>query len=106
MRKVSLHEKDVLLNRDRLIEVLDSQGMNHKDLYHKITEKYGLDISYKGFMNLITNRSSWKLLYAYTIIEVLSINLRDIFEMVDINIDKKIKEKEKWKSKYQNKQKV
>lgn len=100
-RKVSLHKKDVILNREVLDSSLSSFGMGYIDLYEKIVETHGLDLSYKGFMSLLSNRSSWKLLYAYFISESLNTTIEDLFTVVDVDIDKKIKEKNAWKEKYQ-----
>jgi hypothetical protein len=101
MRTVTLHKKDIVLNRRKLKEVLDRRGLNYKELYNKVIDDFGLDLHYKGFMSLLSNRSSWKLLYSHAITDVLKISTDDIFDVVDIDIDKKIEEKEKWKEKYQ-----
>jgi hypothetical protein len=102
-RTVTLHKKDIILNRKKLKEILDSKGISYIELHEKVVDKFGLDITYKGFMSLLSNRSTWKLLYAHAITEVLHITTNDVFEVVDIDIKKKAKEKEEWKEKYQNK---
>jgi|InoplaM3PM_1038569.scaffolds.fasta_scaffold00938_2 hypothetical protein len=103
VRTPTIHKKEIIINRDKLSAVLERRGMGHKELWTKIHEKYGLDISYKGFMSLIWNKNTWKLLYAHAISDVLLVDYRDIFEVVDIDVDKKKKEKEEWKAKYQKK---
>ena len=100
-RTVSLHAKDIIINRDKLKNILDKKGLSYIDFHAKVIDAYGLDISYKGFMSLLTNRSSWKLLYAYAITDVLNIEIDDIFEVIDVDIEKLAKEKEEWKRKYQ-----
>jgi|SRR5690606_488874 len=100
-RTVILHKTDIKLNKNKLKAVLDSKGMGYNELHEKVVDKFGLDLTYKGFMSLMSNRSSWKLLYAHAITEVLNINTNDIFDIVEIDIDKKAKEKEAWKAKYQ-----
>lgn len=96
-----IHKKDVIINKIKLIYILQDKGMNYIELYEKVVDKYGLSLSYKGFMSLLSNRSSWKLLYAWAIVDVLNINFKDIFKVVDVDVEKKKKEKEKWKEKYQ-----
>lgn len=100
-RTVSLHEKDIILNKNKLKNILDKKGLSYIDFYAKVIDIYGLDLSYKGFMSLLTNRSSWKLLYAYAMTDVLNIEIKDVFDVIDVDIDKKAKEKEEWKRKYQ-----
>lgn len=103
MDNIILHKKDILLNKNKLKEILDKNNMGFVNLYENVVSKFGLDLSYKGFMNLLDNRSSWKFLYAYAIMDELNLETDDIFEIVDIDIDEKIKEKREWKSKYQKK---
>lgn len=105
----TIHEKEIIVNRDKLKTILKSKnvegsdkGMSYLDLHEKISTKYGLDITYKGLVSLLNNRSTWKLLYAYAIIDVLSIGIDDIFEVIEIDVDKKVIEKEIWKEKYQH----
>jgi hypothetical protein len=97
----TIHGKEAVINKDNLKNILDHKGMEFIDLHYKIKEAYNLDLEYKGFMSLIQNRSSWKLLYAWAIADILNIDIKDIFEIVDIDVNKKKKEKEKWKEKYQ-----
>jgi hypothetical protein len=99
----TIHKTDILLNKANLKKIIDSKGISYMELYEKIRDKYGLDLSYKGFMTLLSNRSTWKLIYAWCIVEVLMIDFKEIFELVEINIDEKKKEKELWKKNYQNK---
>lgn len=100
MRTVALHKKDILMNKVKLKSILDKRNMGYTDLHERV-EDYGLDITYKGFMHLLSNRVSWKLLYAHAIIEVLKINTQDIFDIVDVDIEKKVKDKEEWREKYE-----
>lgn len=101
MRKVSLHKTDVVLNKAKLREVVEGKDLTYTQLWERVVDSYGLDLTYKGFMSLMTNRSSWKLLYAYAIVDVLNIGLKEVFDIVDVDIEKKAKEKEIWKEKYQ-----
>lgn len=100
MRVTLLHKKDIILNKDNLKQELNKFGMNFSMLFDKVKKEYGLDIEYKSFMSLIDNRSSWKLLYAYAIIDVINADIDDIFDIVDVDINKKIEDKKRWNKKY------
>lgn len=101
MRKVTLHKTDIVLNRERLQEYLDKKGLSYISFYEKVVDAYGLDITYKGFMSLMGNRSSWKLLYAHAMTDVLNIHIEDIFDVTDIDIEDKLKKKAVWREKYE-----
>lgn len=100
-RTPTIHEKEIVINKNKLKSILDSKGMEYKELHKKIYDKYGLDLRYKGFMSLLDNRSTWKLLYAHAISDILNIDYLEIFEIVDIDVEKVRKYKEKWKQRYQ-----
>lgn len=65
-----------VLDKDGLKSIIRSKNMNFSELHRAIEEKYKLGISYRGFMALINNDSSWKLIYALSIINIL--NIKDI----------------------------
>jgi hypothetical protein len=96
----TIHKTDVILNKEALKDVLDRQGMEYIQLYEKAKEKYGLDMTYKGFMSLASNRSAWKLIYAWAIADVLHVDIKDIFNKVDVDVEAKIREKEEWNKNY------
>lgn len=97
----TIHKSDTLIDKASLKEVLDDRGMEYMELWEKIREQFGLDLSYKGFMSLIDNRSNWKLVYAWAISDVLDIQIKDLFKMTVIDVEAKQREKEEWKKKYQ-----
>lgn len=100
-RTPTIHKKEMLLNKDKLKEILDRRGLEYIGFHDKLTgenSKYGLDLTYKGFMSLLSNRSTWKLLYAHAICDLLLINYTEIFELVDVDFDKEMKKREKWKA--------
>jgi hypothetical protein len=101
-RTPTIHGKEMKLNENKLKEILDRRGMEYIELHDKVQKKYGLDLTYKGFMSLLKNRSTWKLLYAHAISDILLINYMEIFEVVDVDFDKEMKKREKWKA-YKNK---
>lgn len=77
------HKRDIVLDKNILRTILERNKMSFLDLYNECVKRYGLDIRYKGFMNLLDNRSSWKLLYAYAVTDVLDVALNDIFIIID-----------------------
>ncbi|AGI11874.1 hypothetical protein X915_gp095 [Bacillus phage vB_BanS-Tsamsa] len=97
MRKFLIHDKDIKLNKSKLDAILDSQKMDYTELHDKICKQFGLKISYKGFMNILSNRNSWKFLYAYALCELLKVNSNDIFELVDVDVDAERVERENMK---------
>jgi len=105
-KKHTIHKKEIIINKSKLKEILDNnlldgRGLTYSELYERVVEIYGLDLSYKGFMSLLQNKSTWKLLYAYAIAQTLSVSIMDIFELIDVDTDKVFKDREKWKEKYQ-----
>ena len=100
-RTPTIHGKEIIIDKDKLKKILDERGLEYIEFHRKIEDDYKLDLSYKGFMSLLSNRSTWKLLYAHAIATALDIDYRDIFVVVDVDIDKTKNEKKKWKEKYQ-----
>ena len=100
-RNILLHKKDIILNKKKLKSVLDKQGIDYTELHKRVVDTFVLDLTYKGFMSLMSNRSSWKFLYAIAIIDVLRVDKYEIFDIVDVDTDKKMKEKKAWMEKYQ-----
>lgn len=98
----TIHHTDVIINKKKAEAILKTKGMDFKELWEILIDPkgYGLDITYKGFMSLIANRVTWKTLYSHAIVDVLNVRNSDIFEVVRIDVDEKIKEKEKWKKKF------
>lgn len=101
-RTPTIHETDILLDKDKLKEILDRRGMEYMELWERVVKKYGLDLTYKGFMSLLSNRSTWKLLYAHAISDILLINYTEIFNVVSVDVERVAKQKEKWKERYQH----
>lgn len=101
MRKHTIHKTDVVLDRESLDSVMFSKDLDFVGLHDSLVTGYGIDLTYKGFMSLISNRSSWKLIYAVVLIDYLGVELDSIFHMIDIDIDKKLEEKRAWVKKYQ-----
>lgn len=100
-RASTIHSTDVEINKKKLKEILDRRGLEYIELYRRAVEKFGLDISYKGFMQLLSNNSSWKLLYAWAITDILLIKMEDVFDIIKVDVEKKALDREIWKEKYQ-----
>lgn len=96
-----IHKKEILLNREKLDSILGAKSRGYIELYNETTKRYGLNLSYKGFMHLLANRVTWKLTYAWAVSRTLGVNIEDIFEEVEINVEEKVREKEEWKKKYE-----
>ena len=96
----TIHKTDIKFNKDSVDEILKEIGMNYADLYKKMKDSYGLDMEYKSFMNLISNRVTWKLLYAWALVDVLEIDLRKAFKVIEVDVDKVKEQKDKWDEKY------
>lgn len=96
----TIHAKEVKLNKNKLKAILDAKGMEYTELHLKAHKKYGLDITYRAFMNQLSNRSTWKLTYAWIICEIINKDITDVFELVDVDVDKTKQEKKKWEEKY------
>lgn len=100
-RTPTVHGTEIIINNSKLKEVIDRRGMTFTELHDKMQRKYGLDLGYKGFMSLLKNRSTWKLLYAHAMSDILLINYTEIFDVVDVDVEKVKRQKEEWKEKYQ-----
>ena len=100
-RTPTVHAKEIIINKGKLKDILDSRDMEYIELHGKIKDEFGLDLSYKGFMSLLSNKVTWKLLYAHAIATTLNVDYTQIFDVVDIDVEKAKKAKELWKEKYQ-----
>lgn len=98
-RKINKNEKEVVLNRSAFDSYLGDYS--YKDVWVQMTDVYGIDISYNGFGSMIRGLNTWKLTYAWVLADILHVEIKDIFAIVDVNLEKKLKEKEEWQKKYQ-----
>lgn len=104
LRTPTIHKKEIFINKDKLKMILDSRGLEYIEFHDKLTRRdseYGLDLTYKGFMSLLSNRNTWKLLYAHAICDTLKVSYEDIFDLVDVDIEREKIIKKEWKEKYQ-----
>lgn len=98
----TIHDTEIVINKKKLKAILDNKGMEYIELHAKIVDIYGLDLSYKGFMSLLSNRATWKLLYAHVISSTLNVDYMEIFELVSIDVNEVMEQKEIWKARYQH----
>lgn len=87
-RTPTIHKTEIMVNREKLKAILDHRGLEYVDLYDMIVERFGLDLTYKGFMSVLAGDATWKLLYAYAVTDVLNVNIMDIFELVEVDVEK------------------
>lgn len=106
MRTHTIHKKEIILNKENADTLLAEKDLTYAELFRVVKEEYGLDMEYKSFMNLISNRVTWKLLYAWAMVEALETDLNTLFKIVEIDIEKAKKDRAEWKAKYANKDKV
>lgn len=98
-RKINKNEKEVVLDRNKFDSL--TQGFSYKDIWHEMTTTYGIDISYNGFGSMIRGLNTWRLTYAWVLAEILHVEIKDIFVLIDIDVDKKVEERKEWQKKYQ-----
>ena len=98
-RKINKNEKEVVLDRNKFDGMI--KGYSYKDLWHEMTTVYGIDISYNGFGSMIRGLNTWKLTYAWVLASILHVQIEDLFMIVDVDIDAKLKERKEWQNKYQ-----
>lgn len=100
-RTPTIHEKEIKINKNKLKDLIDSRGLEYIQFHTRLVDSYGLDLTYKGFMSLLSNKSSWKLLYAHAIAETLKVDYMDIFEVVEVDVEEVKRKRAEWKEKYQ-----
>jgi hypothetical protein len=113
MSKPTTHKRDMYIDKDKLRSIMDNYNSIHDlkeaftfiELFYKVKDKYEFDLSYKGFMSLLDNRNTWKLIYAWAIADVLDVQIGDIFYVVELDVNKIIAERKEWNIKYNKKYK-
>ncbi|MGV4321165.1 hypothetical protein [Bacillus mojavensis] len=96
-----VHQTEAILNKNKLKSILDKKGLGYKEFHEELVDKYGIGLKYVSFMHILDNRATWKLTYAFIIIDFLKIELSEIFELVTVDVEKAVQEKEKRKEKYE-----
>lgn len=101
-RKINKNEKEVVLNRNLFDSRLKAMSGTYKDLWHEMTEVYGMDITYNGLGSMIRGQNTWKLTYAWIVSDILNYDIKELFSLIDVDVEKKVKERLEWQDKYQN----
>lgn len=99
-RHFLLHKQDVFINKDKVDRLMAGKFKTYKDILEQMKVKYGIVMSYKGFFTLLSNKSSWKLLYAMALCEVLETDINTLFEIKEVDLDGKLKKSLEMKNKY------
>jgi hypothetical protein len=68
------------INTPKFQILISENKWTAKDFYNRWTGKYQFTILYSSFMELINNHVSWKLVYAFSISEMLEVDINDLFE--------------------------
>ena len=100
VRTSTIHKMDMHINKEKLERIMKNQELTFVELHSRAVTNFGLDLSYKGFMSLLYNQSTWKLLYAYVIQEVLDVPFTEFFELVEIDVEGRKRQKEEFKNRY------
>lgn len=74
------YELKIVLDKEKLLELLKVEGMSVFDLYEVWNIKYEFDLSYKTFNKLVNNKIVWKMSYGIALTELLSVRISDIFK--------------------------
>lgn len=70
---------DATINKEALKTKLEAKGWTFKELHARLRSMYGFKIGYSNMMELINNNISWKLCYAFAIVQLLQSNFDDLF---------------------------
>jgi hypothetical protein len=79
------HAIQVLFNKARLDELLVEKEINYTAFHKELVDKWGLDLKYGSFMNIISNKVESLLIYPYTIAEQLGVDVEELIEIKQLN---------------------
>jgi DNA-binding Xre family transcriptional regulator len=79
---------NVEINRAKLDRLMLKKRWKPNDLILQMKEIYGIDLKYKSLMALLSNKVTWKLLYAVVICQLLDTEINYLFDIVNNNDDK------------------
>lgn len=69
------------INRDVFKSLAKLNGITQLEIVEILSVRYRIDISYKGFNSLMTNKASWKLMYAMALSEILDTPITELFKL-------------------------
>jgi hypothetical protein len=75
------HNVQVIFNKTRLDELLVEKEINYTTFHKELVEKWGLDLKYGSFMNIISNKVESLLIYPYTIADFLGVDVEEIIKI-------------------------
>lgn len=96
----NIHKINIVINNEKLVDIMEGRSMDYTILHDLMVGKYGLDLSYKGFMNLVYNRSTWKLIYAWAISDIIGCDMKEIFEKVELDREEEIEKRKRMNKTY------
>lgn len=71
---------DSRLNRQLFQALIGQRKLTAKDFFDKWTSKYKVKMTYNNFMELVNNNIGWKLTYAFSVAEMLEVDITELFE--------------------------
>lgn len=87
------HKYDIEIKEGSFKSLLGKKGIKIKEIHEILINKYGLELKYTSFNNIINNRVKWKLIYASIISDYFEVRISDLFRPVK-NKDYIIKDNE------------
>lgn len=73
---------DARIDRTKLLTIIGKKQWSNKELYDRWKMKYKVNMKYSNFMELMSNNISWKLSYAFSLCEMLDVDIYELFEFV------------------------
>jgi len=71
---------EATINRNVFQNLIGANRWTAKEFHERWILRYGFTIKYNNFMELINNNVSWKLVYAFAIAEMLTVDINELFE--------------------------
>lgn len=68
------------INRQKFQLLIGKHNWTAKDFWDRWTKKYGFTIIYNSFMELLNNNVSWKLVYAFSVADMLEVDINELFD--------------------------
>jgi pimeloyl-CoA synthetase len=76
------HMYDIHIKQGTFNRLLKSKGLKVIDCHELLVSRYGVELKYKSFNNLINNRVNWKLVYATIVADFLEIKISELFHPI------------------------
>lgn len=82
MKQVDNKVKAVI-REEVIARILAERSWKYDDLLFQLKKEYGIGIGYKSFAKMLRNKTSWQLTYAFAMCDFLSLELRELFQLVE-----------------------